>query len=402
MKKECVSKTGFRQAAVSSLVFWSALLTAGFLGDSMQAQSDPAREPAVLAVRKVFPAVVNINTERVVRSSVADPFDAFFHQFFGQPGMSPPREVSKKVQSLGSGFIVDPEGFIITNEHVVERAAGLKIQVTLQDGTTHTARYITGDPKIDLALIKIEGGGPYPHVDLKEISPNLLGQSVIVLGNPLGYGSTITRGILSAVGRQVMVENTEFSNLVQTDAAINPGNSGGPMVDLNGNLVGVSSVKLAYTSEGLPTQGIGFAIPATTVKEKFAEFRASSAATGIPRALPADGGYARRLFGVHLQELTPELADSLGFPRDQGVLITEVDAGSPGATAGLLRGLVIYQVGRYQVTSVADCERFLGRIQSGAAVDLLIGLPGNGVNPATQAATMPGGIRTEIVRMIAR
>src|SRR5207237_823633 len=157
------------------------------------------------------------------------------------------------VQSLGSGFLIDPAGYIITNEHVVQRAAEMKIHVTTSDGKTYDARYIAGDSERDLALIKIENKGQFSFISLNDLSPNLLGETVLVLGNPLGYGISVSRGILSANKRTIVMENLEFKDLVQTDAAINPGNSGGPVIDLSGKLVGISSVKMAYTPQGVPT-----------------------------------------------------------------------------------------------------------------------------------------------------
>src|SRR5437588_981275 len=161
------------------------------------AQADPAAEPAVLAVAKVLPAVVNINTERVIRRAVRDPIEDFYAQFFGYYH-GHPREIRQTLQSLGSGFIVDPAGYIITNQHVVERAADLKIKVTTNDGKTYSAHYITGDDKKDLAFIKIDSKESFAFVNLDNISPNLLGETVLVVGNAVGYGSSISRGLLSA------------------------------------------------------------------------------------------------------------------------------------------------------------------------------------------------------------
>src|SRR5262244_3493057 len=237
------------------------------------AQADPASEPAVLAVAKVLPAVVNINTERVVRRTVRDPFDDFYAQFFGYNRFRP-REVRQTLQSLGSGFVIDPAGYIVTNQHVVERAADLKIHVTTNDGKTYNAHYIAGDDKTDLAFIKIDAEAAFPFISLENISPNLLGQTVIVVGNAVGYGSSISRGVLSAVKRDITVDETEYKGLVQTDAAINPGNSGGPVVDLSGRLVGISSAKMAFTPQGVPTQGLGFAIPADVVRDSVMKFKA--------------------------------------------------------------------------------------------------------------------------------
>src|SRR6266850_982846 len=239
---------------------------------SLFAQADPASEPSVLAVAKVLPAVVNINTERVVRRTVRDPVEDFYAQFFGHNRVRP-REIRQTLQSLGSGFIIDPAGHIITNQHVVERAADLKIHVTTNDGKTYNAHYIAGDDKTDLAFIKIDAETAFPFINLENISPNLLGQTVIVAGNAVGYGSSISRGVLSAVKRNITVDNIEYKDLVQTDAAINPGNSGGPVIDLSARLVGISSAKMAFTPQGVPTQGLGFAIPANVVRDSVARFK---------------------------------------------------------------------------------------------------------------------------------
>src|SRR4029434_1980834 len=252
-------KTNPRQKLVVALLI---LAQAG----SLFGQADPASEPAVLAVAKVLPAVVNINTERVVRRTVRDPLEDFYAQFFGYDRVRP-RQIRQTLQSLGSGFIIDPAGYIITNQHVVERAADLKIHVTTNDGKTYNAHYIAGDDKTDLAFIKIDAKTAFPFVSLDDISPNILGQTVIVVGNAVGYGSSISRGVLSAVNRNITVDDTEYKNLVQTDAAINPGNSGGPVIDISGRLVGISSAKMAFTPQGVPTQGLGFAIPADVVRD---------------------------------------------------------------------------------------------------------------------------------------
>jgi serine protease Do len=253
-------------------------------------QSDPASEPAVTAIRAILPAVVNINTERLVRRQIHGPEDDYYDQYFDGPARRP-IEIRQRVKSLGSGFLVDASGLIITNDHVVQRAQDLKIKVTLNDGRSFNARYVAGDPASDLALIRIEGGDAFPYIDLNKLSPNLLGETVLVLGNPLGYGSSVSRGILSATNRTVTVKGTEYRNMLQTDAAINPGNSGGPLIDLSGSLVGVSSVKMAFTSQGIPTQGLAFAIPADTVRAKIEQLKQSgSSGSGHPRSSPSKTG----------------------------------------------------------------------------------------------------------------
>jgi serine protease Do len=341
-------------------------------------QADPASEPAVLAVAKVLPAVVNINTERVVRRTVRDPVEDFYAQFFGHNRIRP-REVRQTLQSLGSGFIIDPAGYIVTNQHVVERAADLKIHVTTNDGKTYSAHYITGDDKTDLAFIKIDAETAFPSISLDNISPNLLGQTVIVVGNAVGYGSSISRGVLSATKRDITVDETEYKGLVQTDAAINPGNSGGPVIDLSGRLVGISSAKMAFTPQGVPTQGMGFAIPADVVRESVDRFKKVAQKQPKAKSQPASAAdtstsSAEKLFGLQLQDLNQELSDALGYLRGRGVLITAVEPESPADDAGLERGLVIYRAGSSETNSVKQIEDLLRGVQSGTKINFTVGI----------------------------
>lgn len=363
--------TVFRAGALALAALGVSLLTS----QNSVGQADPAAEPTVLAVAKALPAVVNINTESVVRRTVRDPVEDFYAQFF-RNYRARPREIRQTVQSLGSGFIIDPAGYIVTNQHVVTRATDLKIQVTTNDGKTYNAHYITGDDKKDLALIKIDAKADFPFISLDDISPNVLGETVIVVGNAVGYGSSISRGVLSAVKRDITIDNIEYKNLVQTDAAINPGNSGGPVIDISGRLVGVSSAKMAFTPQGVPTQGLGFAIPADVVRDTVAEFkkiaqRKPEPATG---GTAAQASSAQRLFGMQLQDLTEDLSDALGFLPGRGVLIAGVEEGSPAGDSGVERGLVIYRIGKYDVNSVRDVEKLLARARSGTTVDFAIGV----------------------------
>jgi serine protease Do len=354
-------------------------------------QADPASEPAVLAVAKVLPAVVNINSERVVRRTVRDPFEDFYAQFFGYNRVRP-REIRQTLQSLGSGFIIDPAGYIITNQHVVERAADLKIHVTTNDGKTYNAHYIAGDDKTDLAFIKIDAETAFPFISLDNISPNLLGQTVIVVGNAVGYGSSISRGVLSAVKRNITVDDTEYKDLVQTDAAINPGNSGGPVIDLSGRLVGVSSAKMAFTPQGVPTQGLGFAIPAEVVRDTVNRFKKTAQKQPKPKNQPASAAEtsvsnAERLFGMQLQDLNRELSDALGYLRGSGVLVTAVEPDSPADEAGLERGLVIYRAGKFETNSVQQMEEALRNVQSGTTLEFTVGVIRTG-RQSRQLATL--------------
>src|SRR5256714_1647062 len=348
------------------------ILAALLMAQSAIAQNDPASEPAVLAVAEVFPAGVEIKNERVGLRRVRRPFEDFAAQFFGNY-RSQPREIRQTLQSLGSGFIVDPAGYIVTNEHVVQRAADLKIEVTMNDGKVYNARYITGDEKKDLAFIKIEAKADFPFIDLNNISPNLLGQTVLVVGNALGYGSSISRGVLSGTKRDITVEDVEYKDLLQTDAAINPGNSGGPLVDLSGRLVGISSAKMAFTPQGVPTQGLGFAIPADTVRTIVAQFKEVAKNQPPPKTKSTEpeeaGSKAQQFFGMQLQNLTTDLTDALGYAPGKGVLISAVEPDSPADRAGIQRGLVIYRIGKYNVTSVKQVENLLSRASSASEVD---------------------------------
>jgi len=348
------------------------LIFAGAAGHVFgQNGSDPASEPAVVAVGKVWPAVVNVNTERIITRTVEDPYDQLFNQFFGRT-MRPPRELQQKVQSLGSGFLVDPAGYIVTNEHVVERAADMKIHVTLADGKGYEARYVTGDPSKDIALLKVDGPKPFPYISLDDLSPDLLGETALAVGNPLGYGLSVSRGIVSALKRSVTVEEVEYEDLIQTDAAINPGNSGGPLIDIGGKLVGLNSVKMSFTPQGVPTQGIGFAIPGAEVRDTVRGFLNQEKNLGGLRKAGGEYSSAWKLFGLQLQDLTADLSDALGVPGGQGVLVSDVADVGPAHDAGIRAGMVIVKVGRFGVNSTGEAESLFSKAASGDAADLTV------------------------------
>lgn len=357
-------------------------------GGLLQAQEEPSQEPAVRAVSRALPAVVNINTEGVVRRQIRDQFDEFFNEYYGRM-MRPPRTIQQKVESLGSGFFVDPDGYIMTNAHVVDRASQTKISVTTQDGKTYTAKYIAGDEDHDLALIKVDRKEPFPFIPLNELSPNLLGETCLVLGNPLGYGSSVARGIVSAKGRSVTVGETEYQNLIQTDAAINPGNSGGPIVDISGKLIGISSVKMSYTPQGVPTQGIGFAIPGTVAREKMEEFRKVARGEKLPEKLTL----ARKYFGLGLQDVDQKIAANSGFREGSGVYVTEVEPNSPAAKAGLETGMLVTSAGRYDIKGLKQMEKLLGQIDSGSRVDFGV---------AWWAGKAKGRLMSDTIQVVAR
>ncbi len=309
----------------------------------------PTEEPIVQAVAKAMPSVVNINTEGTQKVAVD-----FFQRYY----------VQQKVQSLGSGALISPEGYIVTCAHVVEGAANLKIKVTLSDGSEYQAKTISSDSDRDLAVIKIEDKKPFPFLDLKTLSPNLLGQTVIALGNPVGYQNSVSAGILSAKNRTFRVENHVMEGLLQTDAAINPGNSGGPLVDINGHFVGLNSAKAA----GQVIEGLGFAIPGESLAPWVNDVIAI--AKGLKKAPPAvkPEEILQKRFGLKLQELTPELASTLRIPVKQGIVIGEVESESPADQAQMKPGMLITSMGGAPIRALEDLPRDLVKVRSGQTV----------------------------------
>ena len=191
------------------------------------------REPAVIAVGKAWPAVVNVNTERIVKRTFQDPYDQMFNQFFGGP-CGRRASCGRRTRASGAASWSIPAGYIVTNEHVVERAADMKIHVTMSDGKVYEAATSPAIRRRISPSSKSMAPKPFPFISLQDLSPNLLGETVLAVGNPLGYGLSVSRGILSAQKRTVTVDEVEYKDLIQTDAAINPGNSGGPLIDIGG------------------------------------------------------------------------------------------------------------------------------------------------------------------------
>ncbi|MBC6963191.1 MAG: 2-alkenal reductase, partial [Nitrosomonas sp.] len=251
------------------------------------------------AAEVAMPSVVNIFTSKEVRAP-SHPFmdDPFFQRFFGD------RFGPRTERSLGSGVIVSPEGYILTNHHVVEAAS--EIQVALMDGRNAEARIIGSDPESDLAVLKIDLS-ELPSITFGESEKARVGDIVLAIGNPFGVGQTMTMGIIGALGRSQVGINT-FENFIQTDAAINPGNSGGALTDTSGNLIGINTAIYSRSGGSL---GIGFAIPVDAAKQ-------------IMQQIIETGGVVRGWLGVSMQDLTPELAESFGLKKAGGALIAGV------------------------------------------------------------------------------
>ena len=335
----------------------SASTSAGHVHASLKL-ADPNEGPSKMGfapiVKEVLPSVVNISSSKVVRTPnqfpQGLPDDPMFRQFFGrQFGRGPEVPKQRREQSLGSGVIVSPEGYILTNNHVVDGATDVK--VTLSDRRELKAKIIGTDPKTDVAVLKIEGAN-FPAITLGDSAKVQVGDYALAIGDPFGVGQTVTHGIVSAVARtQVGISDYQF--FIQTDAAINPGNSGGALVDMNGRLVGINSA--IYSRSG-GSQGIGFAIPANGVRVVVASAQGGSSAV------------RRAWLGAKLQEVTPEIADSLGLKRPSGALIANLVAGSPAARAGLKTGDLIVSIDGIDVEDPNGFDyRFATKPLGGAA-----------------------------------
>jgi len=291
--------------------------------------SQARRTPLVLAVERARPAVVNINAEEVVRAAPSnDPWQLFF-------GGGRMRDQVRT--SLGSGFVFEERGYVLTNYHVVAR--GTRIQVSFEDGSDYTARVVGTDPGGDLAVLKIQADRKFPTAPLGVSSDLLLGEPTIAIGNPFGLNQSVSVGVISALHRPVHAEDRSYYDFIQTDASINPGNSGGPLLNADGNVIGVCSAVLATG------QGIGFAIPIDR-------------ALRVARELQKSGALADSWWGFDAEALDKEAAAALGAKT--GALVTSVEDNSPASTAGLRRGDAIVRVEGSPVRD-ADELRFLMR-----------------------------------------
>ena len=302
------------------------------------------------ASQRAMPSVVNIFTTKAARQT-SHPLsnDPLFRHFFGD---ADPGQQDDKQFSLGSGVIVSPEGYILTNNHVIESAD--EIEVALADGRKVSAKLIGTDPETDLAVIKI-GLKNLPAITLGRLESTKVGDVVLAIGNPFGVGQTVTMGIVSALGRNHLGINT-FENFIQTDAAINPGNSGGALVDSAGNLLGINTA--IYSRSG-GSMGIGFAIPVTTVKN-------------VMEAIIKNGQVVRGWIGVEPQDITPELATSFGLAKTSGTIIAGVLKGGPADKAGVKPGDILISVGEKSVTDTTSMLNLVAQLTPGEKTKLTI------------------------------
>jgi serine protease Do len=324
-------------------------------------------------VKKVSPAVVNISvSQKADADSVAEdqeadpspgfpnsPFDEFLRRFFEQQGpggqrhffQQSPGGQAKRI-ALGSGFIIDPTGYVVTNSHVVGEAA--KVEVTLQDSSKFAAKIVGRDPKTDIAVLKITSDKPLPYVSFGDSGAAQVGDWVMAVGNPFGLGGTVTTGIISARGRDI--HSGPFDDFLQIDAPINRGNSGGPTFNLDGEVIGINTA--IYSPNG-GSVGIGFAVP-------------SNAAKTIVTQLEEHGKVSRGWLGVQIQEVTPAIAASLGLEGEQGAIVAAVTPDSPGAKAGLKQGDVILSFNDKDIRQLRDLPRLVAATAPDARTTMMV------------------------------
>lgn len=302
------------------------------------------------AAKIAMPSVVNIFTSKTAAPS-QNPFmdDPFFRKFFGDRF----DDQQEKQVSLGSGVIVSAQGYILTNNHVVESAD--EIEVALADGRKAIAKVVGADPETDLAVVKIDLDN-LPAITLGHVEDARVGDAVLAIGNPFGVGQTVTMGIISALGRNHLGILDAFENFIQTDAAINPGNSGGALIDANGNLLGINTAIYSRSGGSL---GIGFAIPVTTVKS-------------VMDAIIKNGQVVRGYIGVEPQDITPELAESFGLKKTNGAIIAGVLKGGPADKAGMQPGDILVSVEDKAVTDMADMLNQIAQLSPGKKAKMVV------------------------------
>jgi len=300
------------------------------------------------AVEKAAPAVVNIYTQKLVTERVHPLMeDPLFRHFFGDNQGNTRQRLES---SLGSGVIISPEGYILTNNHVIEAAD--EIEVALRDGRTAAARIIGTDPDTDLAILKIELTELH-SITLGHSQQLRVGDVVLAIGNPFGVGQTVTSGIVSATGRNMLGINT-FENFIQTDAAINPGNSGGALITANGNLIGINTAIFSRTGG---SQGIGFAIPIDLARD-------------VMQQIIEHGEVIRGWLGVAIQNITPDLAQSFDLKSLDGVIISNIIRNGPADQAGLTRGDVISHINGEAVKDVRAALTLISQAKPGTTVKI--------------------------------
>ncbi|MBB4287494.1 serine protease Do [Roseospira goensis] len=341
---------------VTVLVTAAVLLTAA----AAPAQSRPAPESFADMAERLLPSVVNISTTQTVDPErgpsvpnfpEGSPFRDFFDEFFDRHG-GPPMPGPRRATSLGSGFIIEESGYIVTNTHVIADAD--EVTVTLSDDTALKAEIVGRDPKTDIALLKVEPDRALPAVPWGDSDASRVGDWVVAIGNPFGLGGSVTAGIISARARNINAG--PYDNFIQTDASINRGNSGGPLLNLDGQVIGINT---AIFSPSGGSVGIGFAVPANLAKQVISD-------------LKEYGRTRRGWLGVRIQTVTPEIAESLGLDDASGALVASVNDGGPAKEAGLRAGDVILRFNDRDIAEMRELPRIVAETAVGASVPVKV------------------------------
>ena len=356
----------------------SQILIIFLFGSVTWAENDNRRTPIVKAVERVGASVVNINTEEVapaVRNPFRDSRNPFFDHFFKE--FFPSRDNNRR--SLGSGVIIHPEGYILTNEHVVSKATIIK--VTLIDKREFDARLVGADIKSDLAVIKIETNENLPHISLGRSDDLMIGETVMAIGNPFGLQHTVTTGIISALHRSIKGGgNRVYRGFIQLDASINPGNSGGPLLNIEGSLIGINTAIFKQA------EGIGFAIPINKAKR-------------IINDLIRYGKVRRGWLGVSVQSITKEMLSFFNIERVRGVVVTHIMERSPGARAGLKRGDVILSLENIEVNDKTDYSERVSTYPLGNTINMGILRGGKVESVSLKVSLLPASRVADYVKI---
>lgn len=363
----------------------AAFAVASFLIGASSAVHAAPPDSFAPVIEPLMPAVVNISTTQKVHQSaqvMAPMFDfdglpdtpqnrqlkQLFRQF-GAPGMPGGAKPDKEVTSLGSGFVIDASGYVVTNNHVVGDAE--EIKVIFPDNTNYPATIIGRDAKTDLALLKIQSDKPFPAVNFGDSDALKVGDWVIAVGNPFGLGGSVSAGIVSARGRNINAG--PFDDFIQTDAAINRGNSGGPLFNAKGEVVGISTAIFSPTGGSI---GIGFAVP-------------SAMAKSIVEQLKKDGVVHRGWLGVKVQQVSEEIANSLALGKPRGALVLEVGKESPAVGSGLAAGDVIVRFDGREIDEMRKLPRYVAETKAGKKVDIAVWRKGKEVMLSTKVGELP-------------
>ena len=323
------------------------------------ASEGPSRNSYAPVLKSVLPAVVNISSSKVVRGRTesSEEMMPFFRQFFGGEdgggNFALPQPQDHREKSLGSGVIVSPEGYVLTNNHVVDGATD--VRVTLSDKREFQGHVVGTDPKTDIAVLKIEAGNLFP-ITIGDSARAEVGDTVLAIGDPFGVGETVTKGIVSATGRgNLGIE--DYEDFIQTDAPINPGNSGGALINDRGELIGINTAIITHGSGG--NQGIGFAVP-------------SNLARTVMEEILKNGKVTRAYLGIYPQDVTPAIAKAFGEKDTSGVLVSDVSPSSPAQAAGLQRGDIILEVNGKPMTDSNQLRMTISMMQPGSEAKLKV------------------------------